>query len=506
MRRTLPFLLLFIVLSLSSALAQDIASFEKRITVKKLPNGLTLMVLERPEAPVFSFFTYVDAGDVQDPKGKGGLAHMFEHMAFKGTDKIGTLNYPAEKKALDVVEVKFREYERERLRPVGRDPKRLQAAEEAWRKSIDEAQKYVVPNEFSEIIESAGGEDINASTSMDATHYFYSLPSNRFELWAYLESERFLHPVFREFYTERDVVHEERRMRTDSNPLGRLLEEFLGASFIAHPYHENGIGFPSELDAFSATDASNFFQKYYVAPNMVIAVVGDVKASQAMPIMERYFSRLPKAEKPEDLSTVEPPQKAERSTTLREISQPYFLEGYHRPSYLDPDDAVYDVISDLLSSGRTSRLYRALVRDKRIAANASGFSGFPGVKYPNLFAFYAIPAQGHTPGEIKDAMHTEINRLITEDVTDDELKMVKTRMRADLVRGLAENEGLAEDIATYQTLYGDWRELFRSVDRVDKVTKADIRRVAAKTFVPENRTISTLETKTPTQPAKGAQQ
>ena len=341
---------------------------------------------------------------------------------------------------------------------------------------------------------------------MDATHYFYSLPSNRLELWAYLESERFLHPVFREFYTERDVVHEERRMRTDSNPLGRLVEEFLGASFIAHPYHENGIGFPSELDAFSATDASRFFQKYYVPPNMVIAVVGDVKAAEAMPIMERYFGRLPKTEKPEDLSTVEPPQKAERTTTLREISQPYFLEGYHRPSYLDPDDAVYDVISDLLSSGRTSRLYRALVRDKKVAVNASGFSGFPGVKYPNLFAFFAVPAQGHTPAEIKDAMHTEIGRLATEDVTDDELKMVKTRMRADLVRGLADNEGLAEDLATYQTLFGDWREMFRSADRVDKVTKADIRRVAAKTFVPENRTISTLETKPRAQQSKGAQQ
>jgi len=506
MRRTLPYLLLFTILAASSAPAQDIASFEKRVTVKKLPNGLTLMVLERPEAPVFSFFTYVDAGDVQDPKGKGGLAHMFEHMAFKGTDKIGTLNYPAEKAALEEVERKFAAYERERLRRVGRDPKKLEALQKEWRDAVAKAETYVIPNEFSEIVESAGGEDINASTSMDATHYFYSLPSNRLELWAYLESDRFLHPVFREFYTERDVVHEERRMRTDSNPLGRLLEEFVAAAFIAHPYHENGIGFPSEFDAFSATDASNFFQKYYIAPNMVTAVVGDVKAAQAMPIMERYFSRLPKAEKPEDLSTVEPPQKAERNTVLREVSQPYFLEGYHRPSYLDPDDAVYDVISDLLSSGRTSRLYRALVRDKKIAVNASGFSGFPGVKYPNLFAFYAIPAQGHTPAEVKDAMHVEINRLITENVTDEELKMVKTRIRADLVRGLADNEGLAEDLATYQTLYGDWREMFRSVDRVDKVTKADIRRVAAKTFGSENRTISILETKVPAQQPKGAQQ
>lgn len=491
---------------ISFAVAQDIASFEKRITVKILPNGLTLLVLERPEAPVFSFYTYVDAGGAQDPKGKGGLAHMFEHMAFKGTDKIGTTNYPAEKAALQEVETKFAAYERERLKEVGSDPKKVEELRKDWRNAIDKANKYVIPNEFSEILESAGGEDINASTSMDDTNYFYSLPSNRLELWAYLESERFLHPVFREFYTERDVVHEERRMRVDSSPIGRLVEEFLAASFIIHPYHTRGIGFPSELNAFSATDAANFFNKYYVPSNMVTAVVGDVKAAQAMPIMERYFGRLPKKEKPEALSLVEPPQKAERSTELIEASQPLFLEGYHRPSYRDPDDAVYDVISDLLSSGRTSRLYRALVRDKRIAVSASGFSGFPGVKYPNLFAFFAVPARGHTPEEIRDAMQVEINRLATEDVTDEELKMVKTRMRADLVRGLADNEGLAEQLAVYQSLYGDWRELFRSVDRVDKVTKADIRRVAAKTFVPTNRTISTLVTTAPKPQPQGAQQ
>src|SRR5437868_820240 len=412
--RRLSFLFLIAVFAVISAGAQDLASFEKRVTVKTLANGLTLVVLERPEAPVFSFYTHVDAGAVQDPKGQGGLAHMFEHMAFKGTDKIGTTNYPAEKVALQKVEDAFAAYDRERLKDVGRDPKKVEELRKQWRAAIDEAQKYVVPNEFSEIIESAGGEDINASTSMDDTNYFYSLPSNRLELWAYLESERFLHPVFREFYTERDVVHEERRMRVDSSPIGRLVEEFLAASFIAHPYHARGIGFPSELDAFSATDAQNFFNKYYVAPNIVVAVAGDVKAAQAMPMMERYFGRLPKKEKPEALSLVEPPQKAERSTELHEASQPLFLEGYHRPSYRDPDDAVYDVISDLLSSGRTSRLYRALVRDKKIAVNASGFSGFPGVKYPNLFAFFAVPGRGHTPAEVRDAMHIEINRLLTE--------------------------------------------------------------------------------------------
>src|SRR5438270_13447511 len=138
------------MLFIACASAQDVASFEKRITVKTLPNGLTLLVLERPEAPVFSFYTYVDAGGAQDPKGKGGLAHMFEHMAFKGTDKIGTLNYPAEKLALEDVEKKFDAYERERLKRVDRDPKRLAELEKAWREAIATAQTYVVPNEFSE--------------------------------------------------------------------------------------------------------------------------------------------------------------------------------------------------------------------------------------------------------------------------------------------------------------------------------------------------------------------
>src|SRR5439155_18925420 len=410
-----------------------------------------------------------------------------------GTDKIGTLNFPAEKKALDEVEIRFKEYERERVHTVGRDPKKLQAAEAAWRKAIDEAQKYVVPNEFSEIVESAGGENINASTSMDATHYFYSLPSNRFELWAYLESERFLHPVFREFYTERDVVHEERRMRTESNPIGRLVEQFLETAFQAHPYRQPTVGWPSDLQTFSATDAAAFYKKYYVPSNIVVAVVGDVKASEVMPIVEKYFGRLPKGAQPEPNRTIEPPQRAERTVTLRETSQPFYLEGYHRPAATDADDAVYTVISDLLSNGRTSRLYRSLVRDKKIAANAAGFNGFPGNKYPNLFSFFAFTTPGHTGPEVRMAIEEELTKLKTQDVSDDELQSVKTRVKAALIRQLENNQGLALQLATAQTLFGDWRELFHSVEKIDKVTAADVKRVANATFVASNRTVAYID-------------
>ncbi len=492
MRRKTTSLLLAFLFSLP-LLAQDIASFEKRITVKKLPNGLTLIVMERPEAPVFSGYTLVDAGSVQDPKNETGLAHMFEHMAFKGTHNIGTKNWPAEKVALEKVEKAYAAYLDEREKRVGHDEKKVQQLEQAWQAAIKDADQYVVRNEFPQIVEDNGGVGMNATTSDDETVYFYSFPSNRLQLYAYLESERFIQPVMREFYKERDVVFEERRMSTDSDPTGRLIEQFMAAAFMAHPYHRPTIGWASDLRRFSASDAERFFHSYYVPANMVVAVVGDIKAVTAMPILERYFGRLPAAPRPVEDPTVEPPQGSERRVVLRETAQPLYVEGYHRPDYTDPDDAVYDAISDILSNGRVSRLYRSLVRDKQIAAASAGFSGWPGSKYPHLFAVYAVPTPGHTPDEMAKAIGEEIQKLKTHDVTDEELAMFKTRARADLIRGLANNPGLAAQLAIFQARFGDWRELFRQLDRYDKVTKADIRRVANKTFTPENRTVGIIE-------------
>ena len=496
MSRVLKSLVLVLVVSALCS-AQDLASFEKHVMVKTLPNGLTAVVCQRPEsAPVFSFYTNVDAGSVQDPMGKTGLAHMFEHMAFKGTDTIGSKNYPAEKIALQKVEDAYAAYLHERDKRVGRDEEKLKQLDQAWQDAIKDAQQYVIPNAFSEIVERNGGENVNASTSDDHTEYHYSFAVNRLELWAYLESERFIHPVFREFYKERDVVIEERRMRTDSSPIGRLIEQFLSEAFAAHPYHRPTIGYISDLNSFSATDAQHFFDTYYIPSNMVVAVAGDIDPAQAMAVMEKYFGRIPSHEKPDERTTTEPPQNSERRVALHESSQPVYVEGYHRPDYRDKDDAVYDALADLLSEGRTSRLYRTLVRDKKIASVAQGGTGFPGVKYPHIFYFFAAPMPGHKNEEVGDAIHAEIERLKKEDIGDDELRMVKTRAKANLIRGLDSNEGLATDLALYQTLYGDWRELFRSVDRINAVTKADIRRVANQVFIPTNRTVGVIENTT----------
>ena len=250
-----------------------------------------------------------------------------------------------------------------------------------------------------------------------------------------------------------------------------------------------------------------FHKKYYVGSNIVVAVVGDVKASEVLPMLEKYFDKVPGGPKPEDMTTVEPKQFAEKTVVIREQTQPFYIEGYHRPSYRDKDDAVFDAISDILSNGRVSRLYRSLVRDQQIAAEAAGFSPYPGDKYPSLFAFYAFPLPGHTPAEMREAIHKEIDKLKTTDVTDAELAMYKTRARADLLRGLADNQGLANALAEYQTRYGDWRELFLQLDRVDKVTKDDIKRVANHVFVASNRTSAEIDTEAPASNAKagGAQ-
>src|SRR6516225_11232022 len=506
MKRCFAKLLALILLALTLPLtAQDLASFEKRVTMKTLSNGLTVIILRRPEAPVFSFFTMVDTGSAQDPLSKTGLAHMMEHMAFKGTPDIGTTNYAEERVALGKVEQAYAAYEAERIKRVGRDPQKLAQLQKEWQDAIAAADKFVIKNQFGEIVESHGGVGMNAFTSYDETGYMYSMPSNMIELWAAIESDRFANPVMRNFYKERNVVMEERRMRTDSSPTGRLVEQFLGTAFDANPYHRPTIGYASDLQAFSATDALNFFHQYYLPSNMVIALVGDLDPDQVMPIVERYFGQLPTKPKPTELTTVEPPQNSVREVKLHDMAQPIYVEGYHRPSYLDPDDAVYDAITDIMSNGRTSRMYRSMVRDQRIAAAAGGFTTFPGAKYAHLFAFYGVPLPGHTNAEMQKSIQAQIVKLKTEDVTDEELQMFKTRTKADLIRGLDSNEGLAQQLAIYQTRYGDWRELFRYLDRVDKVSKADIRRVANQVFQDNNRTIGTIETiSEPAAAAKGA--
>ncbi len=472
---------------------QDFKDIEKRVTEFTLNNGMKFLVLERHEAPVASFFTYADVGSAQETKGITGLAHIFEHMAFKGTRTIGTKDYAKERAALEAVDKTFSALMAEKHKGAQADAQKLKALESAFHTAQENAGKFVEKNEFGMAIERAGGRGLNASTAWDATRYFFSLPSNQAELWFYLESERFRDPVLREFYKERDVVMEERRMRTESQPIGRLLEEFLHAAYIAHPYGEPVVGYMSDLENITRADAKAFFDKYYRPSNLTCIVVGDVNPQRMRQLAETYFGRIPSAPKPEPIRTVEPPQDAQRRIRLELQSQRILLMGYHKPSINDPDAAVYDAISSLMSEGRSSRLYRSLVRDRKISVQAAGFPGLPGLKYPGLFIFVSVAAQGHTNEESEKAIVAELDRLKNEPVGKEELDGVKRRARANLLRGLGDNSALAMQLADWQVLTGDWRNLFRQLDKINAVTPEDIQRVAKTVFVKNNLTVGTIE-------------
>ena len=487
----------------SASQGTDLASFEQKVTKYTVKNGWTFILVERPVAPVFAFMTAVNVGSAQEGTGRTGLAHMFEHMAFKGTPRLGTKNYEEEKKALEELERAYLAYQEARLSATS-DAQRIERLSNVYKRKQQAAAKFVKKNEFSDVVEREGGVAVNAFTSADVTGYFYALPANKIELFCYLESERFLHPVFREFYEERDVVMEERRMRTESRPIGRLLEQFVVTAFTAHPYHHPVIGYASDIHSYTMTDAKQFFETYYVPSNMITAIVGDIHPETLIPLLEAYFGRIPGGPKPPPLRTVEPPSIAEKVVTIKDPAQPFYMEGYHKPAATHPDQPVFDAIDDILTNGRTSRFYRSLVRDKQIAVDAGAYGAYPGEKYPHLWVAYAVPARGVSNETVQQAIREELARLKTEDVTDEELTKFRTRAKAGLIYSLKSNLGLAMSLTDYHTLFGDWRELFRYIQRFDRVTKADIRRIARQTFVESNRVVAQIETVTPAVPTSTA--
>ena len=489
------------LLMVAPATAQSLEEFEKTVTEFTLANGMKFILVERHEVPIVAFHLYMDVGAVDENIGQTGVAHLFEHMAFKGTRTIGTKNYAREKKALEKLDAAYRAREAERAKGERADPARQKQLKEAFRKAQEEAASFVVTDEFMQIVARAGGVGLNASTSSDATRYHFSLPSNKIELWFALESLHFLEPVIREFYKERDVVMEERRMRTESRPFGKLIEEFLAIAYKAHPYGQPVIGHRSEVTRLRRSEAKEFFRKHYVASAMTAVIVGDANPRQVRRLAEIYFGRLPKRPRPEPVRTEEPPQEGERRVMVEVASQPYVLLGYHRPSVRHPDHATLDVISDVLGGGRTSWLYKSLVKEKKIAVAASAFTGFPGYKYPGLFMFFAVPSAGHTAEEVEKAMDEQIERIKEEEVPPDRLQQVKRRARAAVLRGLRSNSGLASALAMNHVLLGDWRYLFRDLDAIEKVTAKDVQRAANQYFQRKNRTVGVILPSSPAAPA-----
>lgn len=477
----------------SSAQAGDFKDLASKVHMRTLTNGLRVLVVSRGEAPVVSFHTYVDVGSVDERPGITGIAHMFEHMAFKGSSRIGSKDWPKEKQLLDAEEKAFLAW-REASDARRPDASALKARfEEARAKALE----LVASDEFSTAIDREGGVGLNATTSTDATQYFYSLPSNKIELWAWLESERFADPVLREFYKERDVVQEERRLRTDSNPIGKLIEESLLKAFEGHPYGRPVIGTQADLEHFSRTEAEEFYRQTYGPTKMVIAIVGKVDVDKTFELVERYFARIPANTPVSSPAEPSPRKPGETRIEVPLQAQPIYVAMYRRPNLRHEDDPVYDVLADLLGGGEHSRLYKAIVK-KGIGVACQTIPQFPGEKYSTGFVVFCIPAQGKSIAEAEKAIEAELTRMAKEGPTDEELAGVRLRAKSEFLRGLESNAGLARELARNEAIGGGWRTTFDKLDKISAVTAARVKEVAAKTFVASNRSVATIA------PAKSA--
>lgn len=501
LRQVCVSLLLIAILLIGStppSQANSLASLEPylerlrgQITEFQLDNGMTFIVLERHEAPVVSFVTYANVGGVDEPKGKTGVAHFLEHLAFKGTPEIGSTDYAKEAILLDQLDDIFDQI---KAAEKAEEPERVTQLKAEFDQVQAEATQYVRQNELGQVIEREGGVGLNAATSADSTTYFYSLPSNKLELWMSLESERFLNPVFREFHEEKNVILEERRMRLENDPVSQLFEALKSEAFEVHPYGQPLIGETEDIKGLTRKDVQEFFDAYYGPDNLICAVVGDVDPAEVKTLAQTYFGRegWSSQKRNRDRIQKEPVQRGEKVVELTRQTQPWYMEAYHIPGSGDPKAIPYSILGDILSSGRTSRLYRNLVEDQQVALGSQGFSGYPGDKYPNLMVFYALVAPGHSIDEVQASLHEQLDRLKQTPVTDAELNRVKTRLKASVLRSLTSNQGMGQVLAEYKAKTGQWQTLFRDLEAIGSLTPKDIQKAAQDAFRSDNRTVGRL--------------
>ena len=476
-------------LLVSTVDAQNLKEFEKKVTEFTLDNGLHFIIIERRDAPVVSFYTQVNVGGIDEPMGNTGIAHIFEHLAFKGDHYVGTTNWEEEKKVIDKMDEVYKAWLYESYKP-NPDSVFMNERWDEFQALQEEAKTYVVNNEFSQIVQRNGGTGMNASTRWDFTDYFYSLPSNKVELWFSLEAGRFMQPTYREFYVEKEVVREERRMRTDSNPFGRLIEEFFATAYAAHPYGRPIVGWNSDITASTIEDAHDFYETYYVPSNITFGIAGDVDPKRMKKLAEEYFGDMRgKGKVAPPVTTIEPEQRGERRVVIEGNSQPLMMIGYHTVSSTDPDYEPLVLLGRVLSSGRTSTLYKKLVVEEQSALQIQNFEGIPGTRYPGLFLSLFVPNAGVDLDSLEQSIYTEFDAVKEGSITQEQLDRVRTNLRAGIIRSLGNNTGLASYFVNTHVEQGSWKDVFNQLDRYENVTLGDLQRVANKYLIKKNRTV-----------------
>ena len=470
------------------------AGLEDKVVEHNMKNGMKLLMVERHTSPTVSAWIRFRVGSADEKSDERGIAHLLEHMLFKGTTTLGTKDYAAEKPILDKIEETGQALIAEKSRRDKGDKSKIELLSKQLAKLETDASKYVIKDEFFELYSKNGGVGYNAFTSRDGTTYLISLPSNKLELWAAIESDRLQNAVLREFYTERSVVMEERRRSYDADPESKLWETFVASSFLAHPYGQPTIGWMSDIENLTRSKAEQFFHNYYAPNNAIVAVVGDIDTKATIAMVERYFGGIKPGKALPPVTAEEPKQAGERRIELVAEAEPALMMGYHKPAIMADDDYVFDVISMILGSGRTSRFHKKLVIEKQIATEVGTFDA-PGSRFPNLFVITANPRSPHSIREVEDAIQAELDLLKSEPVAERDLQRIQNKIEYEEARRMGTNGGLARNLTEYEAVAGSWRYMTEYRSRVKKITPGDIQRVARQYFSNENRTVGFITKK-----------
>ncbi|MBL7686272.1 MAG: insulinase family protein [Deltaproteobacteria bacterium] len=485
--------LIILVLFISSQLISFsfASSLEDQVSRYTLKNGMRFLLVQRKGAPVFAGYIRVKVGGADEESGKTGIAHMLEHMAFKGTQSIGTRNYLKEKKVIEEIETVGIELSKLTQANQNQSPKAKKLQEQL--KQLQKKQEsFIVKDEFSRAYTQNGASNFNATTSKDVTSYFVELPSSKLELWAYLESERLKDPVFREFYQERDVVQEERRSRVDNSPFGKNYEELLQNAFSVSPYRDPTIGYAKDISALTATDLKKFYETYYVPQNMVGAIVGNFEIDEVKRMLDQYFGSIPAGKNPPQVSKQEPEQTQEKRHQVSFDARSHLMIAYHKPTMPSREDYVFDMIGQVLCEGRSSRLHQSLIEKQKLAQAIGCDASTPGARFNNLFFIYASALGKNHLSEIEKAIDVEIEKMKNTPVTSEELERARKQILADRLFKMKSNLGLAETLTYFEVLAGDWHYLLEHEKTLSEITPNEIQKVAQKYFTSNNKTVSQL--------------
>ncbi|MBD3344219.1 MAG: insulinase family protein [Chitinivibrionales bacterium] len=454
-----------------------------------LANGLKIMVVPDTQVAVVSCRLYYFVGSMYEGPGTSGLSHMYEHMMFKGTRTLGTKSYKKEVPIMNTIDSLDAKIQRLREQGASESDEKIIALRKQIFELLEKQRKYMKKDEIWELYKNNGGTHLNAWTGDDMTGYIVTLPENKVDLFYWIESDRMNNPVLREFYSERDVVTEERRMRYENRPAGKYYERLFALFYKAHPYRIPTIGWMSDIRSYTREKLREHVARYYTPDNALIVLVGKIEPEKAVKDIKRYFGHIPPAAEPkEDVVTREPDPVGQTRFTLHDNASPQMDMFFHTPGYPNQDLYVLDVVEGILS-GRSGRLYERLVDKEKLCTNAGASNR---TKLHNgYFHVWATLKDTTDPAEVEKIIIEEIERLTEKPPIPKEMERNKNNIRMSFVKQINSLEGLSDLLAAFERI-GSWEDLIEYPDKIAEISPDQVAPVVTRYLKPDLSTIGML--------------